>query len=89
MITMFSVFVFKPSSPNPVFSHVAVSKSNILSGVFIPQTQKNFYGQATLSWQNGSQLYFMNREQELRTVLFETEGVSAKEEQELVCESFI
>ena len=77
-ILLFSVFVFKPSSPDPVFSHVAVSTKDVISSVFIPQSQKNLYEQKTLTWQNSSQLYFMNRQQELRTVMLEADTVSTK-----------
>ena len=82
-IHLFSVFVFKPSSPNPVFSHVAVSEGNVLSSVFIPQSQKNLYEKTTLAWQNASQLYFINKQQELRTVTFEVDSEAAGK-QELV-----
>ena len=47
--------------PTPIFSHVAVTGSHVVSATFIPHKTKSIYRGTTLSWQDKSALYFMNR----------------------------
>ncbi|XP_052259102.1 WD repeat-containing protein 75-like isoform X2 [Dreissena polymorpha] len=78
------LFVFRPSDPTPLFSHVAVSKSAVASAAFIPHTKKSHYRGTTLSWQAQSELYFMNNDQELITVALNDTTKTARNKQDVV-----
>lgn len=67
-----SVYVFKPSSSDIVYSKPLISKSPVTCAIFIPQTKGSTKGKQ-LEWQTSSQLYFFNEEQELQTVVSEEE----------------
>ncbi|XP_052809622.1 WD repeat-containing protein 75-like [Mya arenaria] len=77
------LFVFRPSNPSPVFSHVGITESEIVSAAFIPH-KKSIYRGTTLSWQDKSELYFMNADQELLTVSLNDNDRSVKTKQDVV-----
>ncbi|XP_053374585.1 WD repeat-containing protein 75-like [Mercenaria mercenaria] len=78
------LFVFRPSDPTPEFSHSGVSNSTVLSAAFVPHLKKRLYEKTTLSWQAHSELYFMNKDQELLAVSLEADTKLAKEKEDVV-----
>ena len=78
------MFVFRPCDPTPIFSHVAVTGSHVVSAAFIPHKKKSIYRGTTLSWQDKSELYFMNSKQELLTVSVNEETRAAKTRKDVV-----
>jgi hypothetical protein len=76
--------VFRPIDPTPLFSHAEVSDSTILSAAFLPHSKKSLYEKTTLSWQSQSELYFLNKDQELLAVSMETDRKLAKKKEDVV-----
>lgn len=78
------MFVFRPSDPTPVFSHVGVTESPVASAAFIPHSKKSIYEQTTLSWQNQSELFFINKKQELLSVSIMSDTRQTKTKEDVV-----
>ncbi|KAL4222402.1 WD repeat-containing protein 75 [Mactra antiquata] len=81
------LIVFKPSSPTPVFSATvfsanSVKTTQVLSATFVPHHKKSLYEKTTLSWQSKSELYFINKDQELLSVALmkDSKSVRTKED---------
>lgn len=55
----FSVFVFKPSEPRPLFSQKAVCSGRVCRGVFAPREEMLEGCEESSQWLNRSQLYFL------------------------------
>uniref|UniRef100_A0A1B6EFG8 WD repeat-containing protein 75 second beta-propeller domain-containing protein n=1 Tax=Clastoptera arizonana TaxID=38151 RepID=A0A1B6EFG8_9HEMI len=72
------LFVFTPSSPDPLYEHINVCKDGVkpLAGIFIPRTK--LLNHTTTPWLENSQLYFIDSNQELLFVDLEREGEDEK-----------
>lgn len=81
---LFVVIVFRPSDPSPVFSHFGVTDSLVTSAVFVPHSKKSCYEKTILSWQNQSELYFINKDQELLTVSLKDDDEKTKTQDDVV-----
>lgn len=82
--SFFTVFVFRPTDPVPVFTYAGVSKSLVLSATFVPHSKKTLYEKTTLSWQEQSELYFLNSQQELVAVSLEKDSKSTRRKEDMV-----
>lgn len=58
---VFSVFVFKPSEPRPVFSLKAVCSGKVTHAVFAPREEMLESCEESSQWLNHSQLYFLTQ----------------------------
>ncbi|KAJ8313937.1 hypothetical protein KUTeg_008498 [Tegillarca granosa] len=64
-----SLFIFKPSSNDYLYCQRDLSTNEILGGVFLPHTQESSHDEdVKLPWQQHSQLYLLNKDQELFTL---------------------
>lgn len=57
----FSVFVFKPSEPRPLFSQKAVCSGRVNRAVFAPREEVLESCEESSQWLNRSQLYFLTQ----------------------------
>lgn len=64
----FSVFVFRPDEAKPVYQKASVSEECVFYAAFIPHPSHKTDLPPQLQWQTKSQLYFMNKSQELLTI---------------------
>lgn len=60
-LSVFSVFVFKPSEPRPLFSHKAVCSGKVTRAVFAPREETLESCEDGSQWLNRSQLYFLTQ----------------------------
>ncbi|KAL5006753.1 hypothetical protein ScPMuIL_015559 [Solemya velum] len=65
-----NLFVFSPSEPRPIYCHQNVCPVEVIGATFVPQTgqQHNYGKKSKLSWQEDSQLYFIDKRQQLCTI---------------------
>lgn len=57
----FSVFVFKPSEPRPLFSQKAVCLGKVTHAIFAPRDEMLESCEESSQWLNRSQLYFLTQ----------------------------
>ena len=67
------VYVFKPSSPDIIYSKPSISISKVTCAIFLPRKKKSSTKGTQLEWQTSSQFYFFNEEQELLSIVSEEE----------------
>ncbi|XP_076361137.1 WD repeat-containing protein l(2)05287 [Tachypleus tridentatus] len=60
-----TLYIFRPSNPEPVYIHENITCDSVLGAAFIPKTTVS---SGDLWWQCNSQLYFMTEKQELLTI---------------------
>lgn len=69
VFSLFSVFVFKPNEPRPLFSQKAVCSGQVSRAVFAPREQMLESCEESSQWLNRSQLYFLTQNL-VNTVVF-------------------
>lgn len=71
-ICVLAVFVFRPSSWKPVYSHTHLMATPVISSIFIPVASTRETGlqqdDGPLSWQNKSRLFLFDNRQHLLTL---------------------
>lgn len=63
-----SLFVFRPDEAKPVYQKASVAEECVFYAAFIPHPSHKTDLPPQLQWQTKSQLYFMNKSQELLTI---------------------
>ncbi|XP_078656195.1 WD repeat-containing protein 75-like isoform X2 [Branchiostoma floridae x Branchiostoma belcheri] len=77
--------VFKPSSPEPVYTHNKGVQSSVVAAVFFPkQNQESGEQAGEAPWQKWSELYFMTYDQDLLTLQKEAPQQTRKDITEML-----
>uniref|UniRef100_A0A8C1YD21 WD repeat domain 75 n=1 Tax=Cyprinus carpio TaxID=7962 RepID=A0A8C1YD21_CYPCA len=70
---LYTVFVFKPNEPRPLFTHKNVCSEKIHRAVFVPREEPLNNCDESSQWLNRSQLYFLTQNMDLLTFSTATE----------------